>query len=372
LDELLVRMVESDPRSRTMTRLAAVLIATLVAAVPAGPAAAQSAQEVGEMRLYIQQLEERVRQLTGENERLGYEVNQLRGQLGLPVAAGVDQTGAIAPQPLPDAPPTPFPSAGQTLGAPPAPLPSADQALGGPPRDLGTDSVSRNDPLIAPDGVEPGGPIDLSVLAGGDPNAGVYDPNAGGAYDPNAGGVYDPNAGGIYDPNAGGVYNPNVEPGANVEFGAPVPPSAPPDTQTAGLPGAPPPATALSGSPRDEYDLAYGFILTGDYGLAEESFRKWLASFPNDPQAADAQFWLGESQLQQGEFRDAANAFLAVYKSGQGTKGPDALLKLGTSLASLGEREAACATFAEVGRKFPSASPALMSRVDAEETRAGC
>jgi tol-pal system protein YbgF len=373
LDELLVRMVESDPRSRTMTRLAAVLIATLAAAVPAGPAAAQSAQEVGQMRLYIQQLEERVRQLTGENERLGYEVNQLRTQLGLPAAAGLDQTGAIAPQPLPGTPPTPFPSAGQALGAPPAPLPSADQALGAPPRDLGTVSVSRDDPLISPDGMEPGGPIDLSVLAGGGaPGAGVYDPNAAGVPDPNAGGVYDPNAGGIYDPNAGGVYNPNAELGPNVEFGAPVPPPGPTDTQTAGLPGAPPAASALSGSPRDEYDLAYGYILTGDYDLAEESFRKWLASFPNDPQAPDAQFWLGESQLQQGEFRDAANAFLAVYKSGQGTKGPDALLKLGTSLASLGEREAACATFAEVGRKFPAASPALMSRVDAEETRAGC
>src|SRR5688500_14601405 len=275
-----------------MTRLAAVLIATLVAALPAGPAAAQSAQEVGEMRLYIQQLEERVRQLTGENERLGYELNQLRAQLGFPAAAGLDQTGAIAPQPLPDAPPTPFPSADQTLGAPPAPLPSADQALAAPPRDLGTVSVSRDDPLISPDGVEPGGPIDLSVLAGGAPSAGVYDPNAGGIYDPNAGGVYDPNAGGVYDPNAAGVYNPNVELRPNVEFGAPVPPTGPTDTQTAGLPGAPPPASALSGSPRDEYDLAYGYILTGDYDLAEESFRKWLASFPSDPQAADAQFWL--------------------------------------------------------------------------------
>jgi tol-pal system protein YbgF len=375
LDELLVRMGNPIRGARTMTRLAAVFIATLVAAVLAGPAAAQSAQEVAQMRLYIQQLEERVRQLTGENERLGYEVNQLRAQLGLPAAAGLEQTGAIAPQPLPGAPPTPFPPADplgappapfpptDSFGAPPAPLPSADQALGAPPRDLGTVSVSRDDPLISPDGVEPGGPIDLSVLAGGGTPA-------AGAHDPNAGGIYDPNAGGIYDPNSGVVYNPNV--GPNVEFGAPVPPAGATDTQTAGLPGAPPPASALSGSPRDEYDLAYGYILTGDYDLAEESFRSWLASFPNDPQASDAQFWLGESQLQQGEFRDAANAFLAVYKSGQGTKGPDALLKLGTSLAALGEREAACATLAEVGRKFPAASPALMSRVDAEETRAGC
>ncbi len=302
-----------------MTRLAAVLALCLLSAAPA---AAQSAQDIGQMRLYVHQLEERVRQLTGENERLGHELSQLRAQLGQPTAAGgLDQTGAIAPQPLP--------------GALAGPLPSADQALAPPPRNLGSVSVSPDDPLIAPDGVALNAPIDLSVLAGGGAGA------AGGAYDPNVG------------------------------FGADVP-ALPGGTQTAAIPSAPSAATALSGSPRDEYDLAYGYVLTGDYDLAEESFRNWLASFPSDPQAPDAQFWLGESHLQQGEYRDAANAFLAVYKSGQGTKGPDSLMKLGASLAALGENDAACATFAEVDKKFPAASAALMSRVDAEESRAGC
>ena len=172
----------------------------------------------------------------------------------------------------------------------------------------------------------PGGPIDLSVLAGGGAGAG--------------------------------------------DFGVPLDPGIPNSMQPATLPGAPQRTAALSGSPRDEYDLAYGYILTGDYGLAEESFRNWLATFPSDPQAADAQFWLGESHFQQREYRDAANAFLAVYKTGErSTKGPDALTKLGMSLAALGEKGAACATLAEVGRKYPGASPALMSRVDAEAAR---
>ena len=143
--------------------------------------------------------------------------------------------------------------------------------------------------------------------------------------------------------------------------------------QAAAIPGTPAPTTALSGTPRDEYDLAYGYVLTGDYGLAEQSFKTWLASFPSDPQAADAQFWLGESHLQQGEYQEAANAFLAVYKTApDSTKGPDALLKLGMSLSALGETEAACATLAEVGRKYPTAPEALMSRVNAEAGRAGC
>ena len=55
----------------------------------------------GEMRLYIQQLEERVRQLTGENERLAYELNQLRARSARPPRRPApEQTGAVA-QPLP-------------------------------------------------------------------------------------------------------------------------------------------------------------------------------------------------------------------------------------------------------------------------------
>jgi tol-pal system protein YbgF len=311
-------------------RLAAFLLAFLLAA----PAMAQSAQEVGQMRLYIQQLEERVRQLTGENERLGHELAQLRAQLGQP--AGGDQTGALGPQVYPGAEAMADPGVHSTVSGEPGvvaqPLPSADQALGAPPQDLGSISVSRDDPLIAPDGV-PAGPIDLSVLAGGTANP-PYDPNAG--------------------------Y------GISGEL------ASPDQTHIAALARAPGTPTALSGSPRDGYDLAYGYVLTGDYELAERSFRDWLAAFPDDPQAVDARFWLGEAHLQQGEYREAANAFLAVYKSGQATKGPDSLLKLGMSLAALGEKDAACATFGEVERKYPDASAALMSRVNGEEDRAGC
>jgi tol-pal system protein YbgF len=281
-----------------MPRLAALSVVCLLFAAPA---AAQTAQE-GEMRLYIQQLEERVRQLTGENERLRHEVNQLRAVTGQTSAAAPQQTGAVSAPPV------------QTAAG-------AQSGLGTPPQNLGALTVPPGDPLAQP---EVGGPIDLSALAGGAPE---------------------------------------LSQGLN-------PPSG---QQTAAIPVTPAPTRALSGTPRDEYDLAYGYILTGDYQLAEQSFQNWLAAFPNDPQAADAQFWLGESRFQQKEYREAANAFLGVYKSApQSAKAPDALLKLGMSLAALGEKNAACATLSEVGRKYPNASPALASRVNDEAARAGC
>lgn len=275
------------------------------------PAAAQTQAE-GELRLRILELEEQIRRLTGQNERLTYEVNQLRTQLGLPLYQEEPvQTGAVT---------------GETLGAPPAGEAAADA------QQLGTLSVSPSDPLVAPDGAVPEPPVDLSQLATG-------------------------------------VAPELVRP----EFGNPNPPTQQDATQLAGLPQTPPETTSLTGSARDEFDLAYGYMLTGDYALAEQSFTTWLAAFPGDPQENDARFWLGESQLQQGDYQEAAKTFLAVYKTApESNKGPDALLKLGQSLAALGEHDAACATFAEVGRKYPSASQSLMSRVRDEAGRAGC
>lgn len=286
-------------------------VAALFAMISLVPPALAQTQEEGEMRLYIQQLEDRVRQLTGDNEQLAHEVTELRTQLGLPPEqAAPQQTGAVNPMPPAD-----------STVAPGASGPGA------PPRDLGSLTVAPN-----------GAPIDLSTLAGGG--------NGGG----------------------GNGAEPLQVPGVADEPGEPQ--QAP--TQTAVIaPQAP--TTALTGSARDEYDLAYGYILTGDYGLAEQNFKAWLASFPNDPQVPDAEFWLGESHLQQGEYRDAANAFLAVYKAApESSKGPDALLKLGISLSALGEKPAACATFTEVGRRYPRAPESVMSHLRDEQKKAGC
>ncbi len=139
----------------------------------------------------------------------------------------------------------------------------------------------------------------------------------------------------------------------------------------------PPPAAAEtpapSGDSRSDYDAAYDLVLKGDYDVAENAFQLFLANYPGDPLAADAQFWIGESLYQRSNYRGAADAFLTGYqlypKSG---KAPDMLLKLGLSLVGLGQREAACGTYAEILKKYPKASNALMQRVKTEQTSASC
>jgi len=147
------------------------------------------------------------------------------------------------------------------------------------------------------------------------------------------------------------------------------PEQLPRTASTGGVPSTLPPSPAA----KDEFDLAYGYVLRRDFPLAEDSFRSFLSKYPNDRLTADATFWLGESLYQRQRFRDAAEAFLNVStKFDSNPKAPDALLRLGQSLAALGEKEAACASLGEVSRKFPRASAAVKQGVEREQKRVRC
>jgi tol-pal system protein YbgF len=126
-------------------------------------------------------------------------------------------------------------------------------------------------------------------------------------------------------------------------------------------------------SPKDEYDLGFGYIQRKDYGNAADTFTDFLRKYPSDRLVPEAQFWLGEAQYQNQRYRDAAEAFLAVStKYENAARAPDALLRLGMSLEALGEKEAACASLGEVLRKYPKASQNVKLGVDREQKRAHC
>jgi len=130
---------------------------------------------------------------------------------------------------------------------------------------------------------------------------------------------------------------------------------------------------AALGDPRGQYEQAYNSILAGDYDRAEAGFRAFLAAHAEDEHAADAQYWLGESLFARGKYREAANEFLNGHKTyPKSPKAPDTLLKLGLSLAGLGERDAACSTYAQVLKQYPQASNALRQRIAVEQASASC
>ena len=179
--------------------------------------------------------------------------------------------------------------------------------------------------------------------------------------------------GDAFDP----TQNPNA-PGAPHTLGtvaaAPGQDGAPLDI--AGMPGGNPNTVVAAlpgGTPKDDFDIAYSFVVRKDYALAEDSFRSFIKKYPNDRLAPEATYWFGESMFQRQRYRDAAEAFLNVSTKYESSgKAPDALFRLGQSLAALGEKEAACASLGEISRKFPKASTALKQSVEREQKRVRC
>ena len=329
--------------------------------VPSGKVA-QS--DPGDLSVRLDRMENALRQLTGTVEQLQYRNQQLEMQLKRmqdDTEYRFQQLGsrggaAPAPQAAPISPgnaPPPASSPGRRSDIfDPAQNPNAP----GAPRTLGNQAViaapeqtqDSGSPVGAPGGRAAGAPLDLSTLAGNDPAPPQM------AVPPAA--VASASATSVPTSQ---MATPQPPPVRNAV------PTAPAGAQLATLPP--------SASPQDEYDLAYGYVLHKDYSLAEQSFRDFLRKYPNERLVPEAQYWLGESLFQQQRYRDAAESFLGVStKFERAGKAPDALLRLGQSLAAMNQKEAACATLAEVGRTYPRASASVKRGVEQEQKRAHC
>ena len=154
-----------------------------------------------------------------------------------------------------------------------------------------------------------------------------------------------------------------------VTSGPPIPGAgAPSAVTTAALP---PPGDGSN--PKQLYETAYGYLLQRDYGAAEAAFDDFLKRHPSDSLSGNAQYWLGESHFVRGQYKAAASAFLKGYQTyGQSQKAPDSLLKLAMSLDRLGQRDAACSSYAELNTKFPNAPQSVKARAQSERQRVGC
>ena len=272
--------------------------------------------------LRIERLENQIRQLTGTIEQLQFRNQQLESQIRRMQEEGAPRS-AVQSRPQNPASPSATPSDRRGDAFDPSQNPNAPgspHALGNAPAAAPSMSADASDqPVGAPGARGAGAPLDLATVPppnGAVPGQSTRNPAAG-----------------------GGAL-------------ATLPPSQ---------------------TPRDEYDLAYGYMLRKDYALAETAFRGFLGKYPNDRLVGDATYWLGESMFQRQRFRDAAEAFLNVSTKYESVgKAPDALLRLGQSLAALGEKDAACASLGEVLRKFPRASAGVKQGVEREQKRVRC
>jgi tol-pal system protein YbgF len=154
---------------------------------------------------------------------------------------------------------------------------------------------------------------------------------------------------------------------------APLPPVGGAQSPRGEAPSAPVRVAALS-SPQAQsaYDQAYGAFQQQNFRAASSGFEQFLQRYPSDPLAGSASFWLGEAAFTSGEYRKAADMYLKTATNyPENEKAAESMLKLGISLKRLGENDAACSTFAELGKRYPNAT-ALQQRADTEKRRSSC
>lgn len=306
----------------------------------------------------IDRLENQVRSLTGQIEQMQYAMRKLEEQVrkyqqdiefrlqeqSRPAKRAEDGAPPIVAQTTPPAPATTgtTPSTGLRRGDAfdPAAAPNAP----GAPRQIGTAPATDapRAPAATPRIVgEAGAPMDLS----------------GGRLAAN-GGVVEPSRGG------GAIVGTPI-------IGAPLPAAG--ATPSAPSPGGSAVASAEPFSPKDEYEQATGFLKNGQYEAAEKSYSTFLSKNPKNRLVPEAVFNLGETYFQRGRHREAAEQYLKISTTYSTVpRAPEAMLRLGQSLEKLGAKEQACASFGEIPRKYPNASPTVRAAAEREAKRSQC
>ncbi len=316
----------------------------------------------------IDRLESQMRQMNGEIEHLQFENRKLEDQLkkfqedvdfrfqdngraGAPpptVAKPQKRTDAIDSLVAPD-----DQSAAANPGA------SATTPLGRPAR-----RADAFDPASDPNA--PGAPHPLGSPASAAPPP-VKDDRAG-AQAPSPDAPLDL-SGAKWRAAQGALASPQGAPSQGASSNALATPG---NSSVAAL--TPPNASGAPTNPvKEEFDAAYGYYRQKEYETAEKSFAAFIQKNPKSKLTADATYYLGESFYQRNRPREAAEQYLKIstqYAASQ--RAPDAMLRLGQSLNALGAKEQACATFAEISRKYPNAAANVKAEADREAKRVQC
>ena len=196
----------------------------------------------------------------------------------------------------------------------------------------------------------------------------AFDPDA----DPNAPGT--PRPLGTTPPSAPLVREaPGAAAGQPLELGkAPAPESSkgPPPPSGPTIVGS---GVAMLDQPREQFNAALQAFQAGQYPEAEAGFKAFLAANPSHRMSADAIFYIGETYLQRSRPREAAEQYLKVTTDySKSSRAPESMVRLGQTLAALGNNEQACATLTEFGKRYPAASASVKKLAEHESAKDHC
>jgi len=126
-------------------------------------------------------------------------------------------------------------------------------------------------------------------------------------------------------------------------------------------------------SPKEQYDFAVSFMKVGDYETAELALREFIDKNKSHKLAGSAQYWYGETFRIRQLYSDAATAYLDGYQNyPKSAKAPENLLKLGSTMVQLGEKDQGCKMISGLKKQYPKASQSVLQKAQYEQKRFKC
>jgi tol-pal system protein YbgF len=127
------------------------------------------------------------------------------------------------------------------------------------------------------------------------------------------------------------------------------------------------------GTPEEQYNHAHELMMKRKMSEAENALKAFLELHPTHELADNASYWLGETHYARENFQEAIRVYYDAYKTyPKGNKAPAVLLKLGMSLASIGEKESACSAYDELTSSHPKAGRRILGNASRMSKQLGC
>lgn len=112
----------------------------------------------------------------------------------------------------------------------------------------------------------------------------------------------------------------------------------------------------------DDYERAFNLLKEGRYDLAVEAFKAFVQTYPKGRYTDNAQYWLGEANYVQRNFKAALSEFEQVVNNfPDSPKRPDALLKMGYTYQALGDNDKARLSLNGVRMNYPDTTAARLA-----------
>lgn len=125
--------------------------------------------------------------------------------------------------------------------------------------------------------------------------------------------------------------------------------------------GTTPSSLSVGQSPQQAFDTARDDYMAGRYELAIDGFTSFIRAFPKHPNAAEAQYDIGQAYFNQGKYPDARQALQQVIDAyPQSPSTPEAYFKLGQTYERLNQIDLAKRAYETVVKSYPDTTMSVI------------